>query len=95
MQNNLVVSTRYGIRGTSTSLRDCLLMEDQIMLVLGRKVDEAIHIGDQIEIKVVSISGNRVRIGIDAPDDVQIVREELLEWNEFSFGEPELAETRA
>jgi carbon storage regulator len=67
-------------------------MEDQIMLVLGRKVGEAIHIGDQITIKVVAISGNRVRIGIDAPQDIQIVREELLDWNELSFGEPELAE---
>lgn len=47
------------------------------MLVLSRKVGERIVIGDQIAISVVRIAPGTVRIGIEAPDDVPIVREEL------------------
>jgi carbon storage regulator len=46
------------------------------MLVLTRKVGEMVRIGD-IEIKVVRLTGNRVRIGIDAPRGVHVVRGEL------------------
>lgn len=45
------------------------------MLVLGRKQGEAIVIGD---IRIVVVRGENVRIGIDAPPDVNIVREELV-----------------
>jgi carbon storage regulator len=51
------------------------------MLVLSRKRNEQIvlELPDQtIRIQVVSVEGNRVRIGIDAPRDIQIKREELL-----------------
>ena len=47
------------------------------MLVLSRKVGERIVIGDQISVSVVRIAPGAVRIGIEAPDDVPIVREEL------------------
>ncbi len=47
------------------------------MLVLTRRLGEAITIGDNIRIVVVDISGNQVKIGIDAPKDVEIYREEL------------------
>ncbi len=47
------------------------------MLVLGRKVNEEIRIGDNIVVVVNKISGNRVSIGIAAPDDVSIVRGEI------------------
>jgi carbon storage regulator len=49
------------------------------MLVLTRKIDQKILIGDNIEITVVAISGDAVRIGIDAPKDVKIMRQEILE----------------
>jgi carbon storage regulator len=48
------------------------------MLVLSRKLGEKVQIGDDITLTVVSISGNRVQLGIDAPEAVRILRGELL-----------------
>jgi carbon storage regulator CsrA len=47
------------------------------MLVLTRKTDEEILIGDNIKITLVRVRGNSVRIGIEAPRDIRIVRGEL------------------
>lgn len=47
------------------------------MLILQRKVGESILIGDDITISVQSISSDKVKIAIDAPKEVQIIREEL------------------
>lgn len=47
------------------------------MLVLSRKFGERIHIGDGITISIVAIHGNRVQLGIDAPPEVRIVRDEV------------------
>ena len=49
------------------------------MLTLTRKVGEVIRIGEDIEIVVKEIRRNQVRIGINAPRDVQIFREEVME----------------
>ncbi len=49
------------------------------MLVLARKLEESIVIGDDITIKVISIDKGVVKLGIDAPSNVSIVRNELLE----------------
>ncbi len=48
------------------------------MLILTRKSGETITIGENIEVKVLSIKGGQVRIGIDAPQSVSISREEVL-----------------
>ncbi|ABO50927.1 carbon storage regulator, CsrA [Desulforamulus reducens MI-1] len=48
------------------------------MLILSRKKNESIHIGDNIIITVVDIGGDNIKIGIDAPKNVQIFRSELL-----------------
>jgi len=47
------------------------------MLVLSRKTDEQIVIGDNIRVTVVSIRGNQVRLGFEAPPEVLIFRQEL------------------
>lgn len=47
------------------------------MLILSRKMGEKIVIGDSIEVTVNRISGNRVTLGISAPDHVHIVRAEI------------------
>jgi len=47
------------------------------MLVLSRKAGERIRVGENITVVVTKIAGNRVTIGIDAPDSMRIVREEL------------------
>lgn len=47
------------------------------MLVLSRKQDEKIMIGDSITLMVISIQGDKVRLGIEAPKEVSIHREEV------------------
>jgi carbon storage regulator len=47
------------------------------MLVLSRKVGERILLGDNIRITVVRVSGGGVRLGIEAPTDIAVVREEV------------------
>lgn len=47
------------------------------MLVLSRKTGETIQIGENVFVRVVEVKGGRVRLSIDAPKDVRILREEL------------------
>jgi carbon storage regulator len=49
------------------------------MLVLSRKKDEKIIIGDNIAIMVVEIQGDKVRLGIDAPREITVHREEVYQ----------------
>ena len=49
------------------------------MLILTRKVDQGIVIGDGIVIKVIGIEGNKVKLGVDAPKNITILREEIVE----------------
>jgi len=49
------------------------------MLILTRRKDESIHLGDNIIISVVDIKGDQVKLGIQAPIDVKVYRHEV--WN--------------
>ena len=60
------------------------------MLVLSRKESQRIRLGDSIVITIVKISGDKVRVGIDAPGDVLVLRDEL-EAHEAPAGAKQLA----
>jgi len=47
------------------------------MLVLSRKIGESIIVGDEIEISIVDIQGDNIRIGINAPKNIKIFRKEV------------------
>ncbi|GED56742.1 carbon storage regulator CsrA [Brevibacillus formosus] len=49
------------------------------MLVLSRKKNESIMIGDTIEIKIISVDGDQVRIGIEAPRNLDVYRKEIFD----------------
>ncbi|WP_347548337.1 carbon storage regulator CsrA [Pseudalkalibacillus hwajinpoensis] len=49
------------------------------MLVLGRKKGESIVINDEIELKIISIEGDTVKLGIEAPKNIAIHRKEVYE----------------
>lgn len=49
------------------------------MLVLSRKTNESIMIGDNIEVRVVEVTGKSVKLGIEAPRDVSVHRKEIFE----------------
>jgi carbon storage regulator CsrA len=59
------------------------------MLVLTRKQQERIHIGDQIVITVVRIQGNTVRVGIEAPQDHRVLRGEVQRREAVAVGQDE------
>lgn len=59
------------------------------MLVLSRKQQQEIAIGENIKITVIKIKGNTVRLGIDAPRDVKVVRGELPRQSEIEVELPQ------
>jgi carbon storage regulator len=66
------------------------------MLVLTRRIGEEIVIADNIRVKVVAVHGNRVRLGIVAPQDVTVHREEIHRQRlEFAEGADVAAEMSA
>ncbi|WP_411358994.1 carbon storage regulator CsrA [Pseudidiomarina salilacus] len=49
------------------------------MLILSRRVGETLMIGDDVKITILKVSGNQIRIGVEAPKDVSVHREEVYQ----------------
>ena len=49
------------------------------MLILTRRIGETLRVGDQVAVTVLGIKGQQVRLAIDAPREIQVLREELVE----------------
>jgi carbon storage regulator len=49
------------------------------MLILTRRVGETVVIGDEVEVTVLGVKGNQVRLGVNAPRDVSVHRQEIYE----------------
>ncbi len=63
------------------------------MLILARKEEQSIMIGDNIEVSILSIKGDHIKIGINAPSDVKVYRKEVFE--EIQSANIEAAKTDA
>ncbi|MCB1561100.1 MAG: carbon storage regulator CsrA [Xanthomonadales bacterium] len=57
------------------------------MLILTRRVGETLMVGDQITVTVLGVKGNQVRLGINAPRDVAVHREEIFQRIQHEGGE--------
>jgi carbon storage regulator len=58
-------------------LGGCFCLGRFIMLILTRRIGETLIIGDDVNITVLGVKGNQVRLGINAPKDVSVHREEI------------------
>lgn len=62
------------------------------MLVLSRKETQRIRVGESVVVTVVKIAGDKVRVGIEAPSDVLVLRDELETWEARGEAEPATAD---
>lgn len=49
------------------------------MLILTRRISESVKIGDNVTIKILGVKGNQVRLGVEAPREIPVHREEIYE----------------
>jgi carbon storage regulator len=62
-----------------TPWRNAKEARSSIMLILTRRVGETVMIGNEVTVTVLGVKGNQVRIGVNAPKDVAVHREEIYE----------------
>ena len=58
------------------------------MLILTRRVGETLMIGDDVQVTVLGVKGNQVRLGVNAPKEVAVHREEIYERIQLENAEP-------
>jgi carbon storage regulator len=77
----LVVRACVGKVSNITALSEVILLrlKETAMLVLSRHRDESIMIGDNVMITIVDIRGDKVRLGIDAPQEIPVHRQEVYD----------------
>jgi carbon storage regulator len=63
------------------------------MLILTRRVGETLVIGDDVQVTVLGVKGNQVRLGINAPKDVSVHREEIYERIQQEKDDPDTSNT--
>lgn len=53
------------------------LTKEKGMLILSRRVDETLMVGDEVTVTILGVKGNQVRIGVNAPKEIAVHREEI------------------
>ena len=74
-----VLGNNHHAKANASLLLEALqeAIKEKIMLILTRKVGESINIGDEITVTILGVQGLRVRLGINAPKNVSVHREEI------------------